>query len=72
MFMIFFISLISSTTHIYLGHIVWKYVIFFIIGSYIGGTAGARMSKWFKGKTLEWILRIVILIAAIRLILEGL
>src|SRR5699024_11545807 len=48
MFMIFFISLISSSTHIFLGHIAWKYVIFFIIGSYLGGTAGARMSKWFK------------------------
>src|SRR5699024_5337080 len=72
MFMIFFISLISSSTHIFLGHIAWKYVIFFIIGSYLGGTAGARMSKWFKGNTLEWILRIVILIAAIRLIYESL
>src|SRR5699024_2140757 len=29
MFMIFFISLISSSTHIFLGHIAWKYVIFF-------------------------------------------
>lgn len=72
MFMIFFISLISSSTHIFLGHIAWKYVIFFIIGSYLGGTAGARMSKWFKGNTLEWILRVVILIAAIRLIYESL
>ncbi|HLQ95141.1 MAG TPA: sulfite exporter TauE/SafE family protein [Pseudogracilibacillus sp.] len=72
MFMIFFISLISSTSHIFLGHIVWKYVLFFIIGSYIGGTVGAKTSKLFSGKALEWILKIVILIAAIRLIMEGL
>jgi len=72
MFMIFFITLISATTHIVLGHIVWAYVLFFVIGSYIGGTVGAKTSKLFKGKTLEWILRIVIVIAALRLILESL
>ncbi len=37
---------------------------FFIIGSYLGGTIGAKTSKLLKGKTLEWILRIVILIVA--------
>lgn len=72
MFMIFFISIISSSTHIVLGHIVWKYMLFFIIGSYIGGTVGARTNKLFKGKTLEWFLKIVIVIAAIQLIYEGL
>lgn len=71
MFMIFFISMISASTHIALGHIVWSYVIFFIIGSYIGGTVGAKTSKRLKGRTLEWILRIVIVIAAIRLIMES-
>lgn len=72
MFMIFFISLVGSISHIVMGHIVWKYVIFFVIGSYIGGTVGARSSKLFKGKTLEWILKIVIVIAAIQLIFDGL
>src|SRR5699024_10953377 len=72
MFMIFFISLISSMSDIFLCHIVWKYVLFFIIGSYVGGTVGARTSKLFSGKALEWILKIVILIAAVRLIMEGL
>jgi len=72
MFMIFFISIISATTHIVLGHIAWAYVLFFVIGSYLGGTVGAKTSKLFKGKTLEWILRIVIVIAAVRLIFEGL
>ena len=72
MFMIFFISLISSVSHIALGHIVWGYVIFFVIGSYIGGTVGAKTSKLFKGKTLEWMLKIVIVIEAVQLIWEGL
>lgn len=71
MFMILFISIISTTTHIVLGHIVWGYVLFFIIGSYIGGTVGARTNKHLKGKTLEWILRIVIAATGIHLIIEG-
>lgn len=71
MFMIFFISIISSTTHIFLGHIVWKYMLFFILGSYIGGTVGARTSKFFTGKTLEWFLKAVIVLAAIQLIYDS-
>lgn len=72
MFMIFFISLFSASTHIVLGHIVWTYVIFFVIGSYLGGTVGARTGKLLRGKTLEWLLKIVIIIAAIQLIVDGL
>lgn len=72
MFIILFISIVSASTHIALGHIVWAYVAFFVIGSYIGGTVGARTSALFKGKTLEWFLRIVILIAAIRLMVDSL
>lgn len=72
MFIILFISIVSSATHIVLGNIVWAYVAFFVVGSYIGGTVGARTSALFKGKTLEWFLRIVILIAAVRLMFDGL
>lgn len=72
MFIILFISIFSASTHIYLGHIEWAYVLFFVIGSYIGGTVGARTSALFKGKTLEWFLRIVILVAAIRLMFDSL
>src|SRR5699024_7989099 len=72
MFIILFISIVSSTTHIFLGHIPWAYVLFFVVGSYIGGTVGAKTGAMFKGKTLEWFLRIVILIAAARLMFDGL
>src|SRR5699024_3898550 len=67
MFMIFFISMMSSVSHIVLGHIIWTYVLFFVIGSYIGGTVGAKMNKRLKGRTLEWILRAVIAFTAIQL-----
>lgn len=72
MFIILFISIVSSTTHIFLGNIEWAYVAFFVIGSYLGGRVGAKTSTLFKGKTLEWFLRIVILIAAVRLMIDGL
>ena len=72
MYMILFISLISASTHIYFGHIVWKHVFFFIVGSYIGGTVGAKVSKYLKGRTLEYFLRVVIFVAAIQLIIKGL
>ncbi|HLS22401.1 MAG TPA: sulfite exporter TauE/SafE family protein [Pseudogracilibacillus sp.] len=72
MFIILFISIVSSSTHIFLGNIEWAYVAFFVVGSYLGGTSGARVSTLFKGKTLEWFLRIVILIAAVRLMIDGL
>lgn len=71
MFMIFFISFISTLTHIFLGNIIFSYAFFFIIGAYFGGTLGARTSQYLKGNVLEWLLRIVILIAAIQLIIEG-
>src|SRR5699024_5588611 len=72
MFMIFFISLMSSISHIALGHIFWVYVIFFIIGSYVGGTVCARTNKRLKGKTLEWILKAVIAFTGFQLIYESL
>lgn len=71
MFMIFFISLISTITHAILGNIIFSYAIFFIVGAYLGGTLGARTSQYLKGNVLEWLLRVVILIAAVQLIIEG-
>jgi uncharacterized protein len=72
MFMIFISSSVSSIAHITLGHIVWEYVIFFIPGAWIGGQLGARISQKLKNETIEWILRILIVIVGIRLIWEGL
>jgi uncharacterized protein len=72
MFMIFFISLIGAGTHIVLGHIVWKYVFFFIPGAWIGGKLGAIVNQRLTGKALEWILRILLIIIGIRMIFQGL
>jgi len=72
MFMILFISLISSGAHIVLGNIVWEYAFLFMIGAWLGGTIGARTNQSIKGKTLEWILRAVLVIVGLQLIFDGL
>lgn len=72
MFMIFFVSIIGAGTHIALGHIAWEYVFFFIPGAWIGGKLGAMVNQRVTGKTLEWLLRIIIIIIGIRMIFQGL
>ncbi|WP_284141660.1 MULTISPECIES: sulfite exporter TauE/SafE family protein [unclassified Virgibacillus] len=72
MFMIFFISIIGASTHIALGHINWEYVFFFIPAAYLGGKLGAYVNQKLQGKTLEWILRIMLILIGVRLITEGL
>lgn len=72
MFMIFISSSISSVAHIALGHIIWGYALFFIIGAWFGGTVGAKASQRMKNETIEWVLRILIILVGINLIWEGL
>ncbi|GAA0588834.1 sulfite exporter TauE/SafE family protein [Virgibacillus siamensis] len=71
MFMIFFVSMISAGTHIFLGHVIWEYAIPFILGALIGGVVGAKVNQLIKGNILEWALRIILVIIGIRLIIEG-
>lgn len=72
MFMIVFISMISAGTHIFLGHVSWEYVLFFIPGAWIGGTIGAKVNQKLKSQALEWILRVLLIVVGMRLIIEGL
>lgn len=72
MFMILFISIISSSMHIILGNVVWEYALLFMVGAWLGGTIGARTNQSLKGKTLEWILRAVLVVVGLRLIFDGL
>ncbi|MFS0674353.1 sulfite exporter TauE/SafE family protein [Ornithinibacillus sp. 179-J 7C1 HS] len=72
MFMIFFVSIIGASTHIALGHIEWEYVLFFIPGAWIGGKLGAKTSQLLKSNTLEWILRITLVLIGLRMIINGL
>lgn len=72
MFMIFFISIVGASTHIILGHISWEYVLAFIPGAWFGGKLGAIINQMLPGKTIEWILRILLVIIGVRMIIQGL
>jgi uncharacterized protein len=72
MFMVFFLSVVSTITHISLGHVEWVYVIAFIPGAILGGILGAKINQLLKGNTVVWILRIMLILVAIRLIWDGL
>ena len=71
MFMIFFASISSSATHIFLGHVEWAYTLYFIPGAYLGGTLGARVNRLLKGQAVEWFLRVLLILIGIRLIWQG-
>ncbi|MFC3041383.1 sulfite exporter TauE/SafE family protein [Virgibacillus xinjiangensis] len=71
MFMILFQSMIGAGTHIALGHIMWQYAVFFIPGAWIGGRLGASLNQRLHGRTLEWILRLLLIVIGIRMILQG-
>ncbi|WP_311202016.1 sulfite exporter TauE/SafE family protein [Aquibacillus koreensis] len=72
MFIIVFLSMFSSITHVVLGHVNWEYVWLFIPGAWLGGTIGAKVNQKMKASTVEGFLRILLLIIGIRLIWQGL
>ncbi|SIS43792.1 sulfite exporter TauE/SafE family protein [Salimicrobium flavidum] len=72
MFMIFFAVIPSSVTHIGLGHVDWYRTLFFIPGAYLGGTVGAYVNRKMNAKSVEWVLRILLILIGIRLISQGL
>ncbi|ENH96828.1 hypothetical protein J416_09024 [Gracilibacillus halophilus YIM-C55.5] len=71
MFIILSLSIVSSFTHIFLGHIVWKYVWAFIPGAWFGGTLGAKVNQQLQSKTIERFLRVILLFIGLRLIWQG-
>lgn len=71
MFMVLFISFTGVVTHAFMGNMMWQYVLFFVIGSYLGGMIGSKTGPHIKGNLLVWLLRIIVLVAAVRLIFDG-
>ncbi|SHM93206.1 sulfite exporter TauE/SafE family protein [Gracilibacillus kekensis] len=72
MFMILALSMVSSITHISLGHIEWRYVWAFIPGAWFGGILGARVNQHLSSNAVEKLLRVVLLLIGLRLIWQGL
>lgn len=71
MFIILLTSVIGSISHIFLGNVIWAYVLVIGIGAYLGGAIGPTLAAHLSSKTLVSILRIVIVLVAIQLIYKG-
>lgn len=64
-------SMVGSVTHVVLGHVVWLMVLATAPGAWIGGKLGVWLSSRLSGKWIEGILRIVLLLFALRMIWQG-
>jgi uncharacterized membrane protein YfcA len=71
MFMILLSAITSSVSHIVLGNVNWLYALALIPGAYLGGIAGAAINKRLSSNALLLAFRIFLIIAAIRLIYQG-
>ncbi|KKI93366.1 membrane protein [Bacillus sp. SA1-12] len=71
MFIIFLSASTSSVTHIALGNINWMFAAVLIPGAWFGGRFGALINTKLKNKTIVHLLRIVLIIAGLKLIYEG-
>jgi hypothetical protein len=71
MFMILPTSILSSITHISLGNVNWLYALALIPGAWIGAKVGVFLNTKLKSKTIVLIIRIILVIVAIRLIYQG-
>lgn len=71
MFMVFLSAVTNSAMHIYLGNVIWIYAAALIPGAWAGAKLGAMISTRLKSRTLETVLKAVLLIMGIRLIYQG-
>lgn len=72
MFVIFLSSITASIGHFVQGNIHWFAVLFLAPGAWIGGRLGAYISSKLSSRTLVLVLRIALVIMAVRLIFSGL
>ncbi|MFT9849032.1 sulfite exporter TauE/SafE family protein [Aneurinibacillus sp. REN35] len=72
MFVILLSSSVGSVTHVVLGHVAWGAVIATAPGAWIGGKVGSQLSRKLSGQWLERILKVVLLLIAIRMLWQGL
>jgi uncharacterized membrane protein YfcA len=71
MFMIMFSALAGSISHIMLGNVHWLYVLALLPGAWLGGLTGAAINRRLTSEKLVYVLRIVLILIACRLIYEG-
>lgn len=71
MFMVFLSSITNSITHISLGNVNWLYVLALIPGAWFGAKFGAFINTRLKSKSIENILKIVLILFGIRFVYQG-
>jgi uncharacterized membrane protein YfcA len=69
MFTMIFTSISSASTHLLLGHVVFDYVIFLIIGIVVGAQFGARAAKRMRGSAIERLFGVTMVMIGIYLII---
>lgn len=72
MFVILVSALIGSISHMAAGHVNWLYALALVPGAWFGGQLGAAINRRISSDRLIFILRIFMVIIAIRLIIQGL
>ncbi|MRG27193.1 sulfite exporter TauE/SafE family protein [Laceyella tengchongensis] len=65
-------SIAASVMHVVQGNIHWLSALVLAPGAWMGGRAGAWISAKLSGRTLLNLLRIAIIVTAVRMILDGL
>lgn len=71
MFMVFLSSVTNSITHISLGNVNWLYTLALIPGAWFGAKFGALINARLKSQSIEYILKIVLILLGIRLVYQG-
>lgn len=71
MFMVFLSSLTNSITHISLGNVNWLYTFALIPGAWFGAKFGALINTRIKSNSVEFLLKIVLILFGIRLVYQG-
>jgi hypothetical protein len=69
MFTMIFTSIFSAGTHLLLGHVVFDYAIFLIIGIVAGAQVGARLAKRMRGSAIERLFGVTMLMIGIYLVI---
>lgn len=71
MFMVFLSSITNSITHISLGNVNWLYALALIPGAWFGAKFGAFINTRLKSKSIENILKIILILFGIRFVYQG-
>ncbi|MFC7443242.1 sulfite exporter TauE/SafE family protein [Laceyella putida] len=72
MLIIFLSSIVASVTHVVQGNIHWISALVLAPGAWVGGKIGAWISSKLSSRALLNLLRIAILVTAVRMIMDGL